>query len=83
MSAAISIQRLSSQDANFKQKLLASLSLPIADDAAIDAAVVNILKQVQSEGDNAILKFTKQFDRLNVKSAVSYTHLTLPTIYSV
>ena len=48
MSAAISIQRLSSQDANFKQKLLASLSLPIADDAAIDAAVVNILKQVQS-----------------------------------
>ena len=68
MSAAISIQRLSSQDANFKPKLLASLSLPMADDAAIDAAVVNILKQVQSEGDIAILNFTKQFDRLNVNS---------------
>ena len=68
MSAAIPIQRLRSQDANFKQKLLASLSLPMADDAAIDAAVVNILKQVQSEGDDAILNFTRQFDRLNVKS---------------
>ena len=68
MSAAISIQRLSSQDANFKPKLLASLSLPMADDAAIDAAVVNILKQVQSEGDIAILNFTKQFDRLDVNS---------------
>ncbi|QWD09288.1 histidinol dehydrogenase [Polynucleobacter paneuropaeus] len=68
MTVAISIQRLSSQDANFKPKLLASLSLPMADDAAIDAAVVNILKQVQSEGDIAILNFTKQFDRLNVNS---------------
>ncbi|MBT8621666.1 histidinol dehydrogenase [Polynucleobacter paneuropaeus] len=68
MTVAIPIQRLSSQDANFKPKLLASLSLPMADDAAIDAAVVNILKQVQSEGDIAILNFTKQFDRLNVNS---------------
>ncbi|QWD12811.1 histidinol dehydrogenase [Polynucleobacter paneuropaeus] len=68
MTVAIPIQCLSSQDANFKPKLLASLSLPMADDAAIDAAVVNILKQVQSEGDIAILNFTKQFDRLNVNS---------------
>ena len=68
MTVAIPIQRLNSLDANFKEKLLGSLSLPMADDAAIDSAVVNILKQVQSEGDIAILNFTKQFDRLNVNS---------------
>jgi len=68
MTVAISIQRLNSLDANFKEKLLGSLSLPMADDAAIDAAVVNILNQVKSDGDTAVLSFTKQFDRLNVNS---------------
>jgi histidinol dehydrogenase len=42
--------------------------LPIADDEAIDAAVVNILTQVKSEGDAAVLSFTKQFDRSNASS---------------
>jgi len=68
MTVATSIQRLNSLDANFKEKLLGSLSLPMADDAAIDAAVVNILNQVKSDGDTAVLGFTKQFDRLNVNS---------------
>ena len=68
MTVAIPIQRLNSLDANFKEKLLGSLSLPMADDAAIDAAVVNILNQVKSDGDTAVLGFTKQFDRLNVNS---------------
>ncbi|QWD46055.1 histidinol dehydrogenase [Polynucleobacter paneuropaeus] len=68
MTVAIPIQRLNSLDANFKGKLLGSLSLPMADDAAIDAAVVNILNQVKSDGDTAVLGFTKQFDRLNVNS---------------
>ncbi|QWC96981.1 histidinol dehydrogenase [Polynucleobacter paneuropaeus] len=68
MTVAIPIQRLNSLDANFKEKLLGSLSLPMADDAAIDSAVVNILNQVKSDGDTAVLGFTKQFDRLNVNS---------------
>jgi len=68
MTVAISIQRLNSLDANFKEKLLGSLSLTMADDAAIDAAVVNILNQVKSDGDTAVLGFTKQFDLLNVNS---------------
>ena len=40
----------------------------MADDEAIDAAVLNILAKVKSEGDAALLSFTKQFDRLNVAS---------------
>jgi histidinol dehydrogenase len=66
MSAEVKVKRLNSKDAGFKETLLASLSLPMADDEAIDAAVVKILSQVKSEGDAAVLSFTKQFDRLNV-----------------
>ncbi len=67
-SLQIKIKRLNSKDAGFKKILLSSLSLPMADDEAIDAAVVKILAQVKSEGDAAVLSFTKQFDRLNVAS---------------
>ena len=68
MSAEIKVKRLNSKDAGFKETLLSSLSLPMADDEAIDAAVVKILAQVKAEGDAAVLSFTKQFDRLNVAS---------------
>ncbi len=68
MSAQIKIKRLNSKDAGFKEILLSSLSLPMADDEAIDAAVVKILAAVKAQGDEAVLGFTKQFDRLNVNS---------------
>ncbi|QWD85414.1 histidinol dehydrogenase [Polynucleobacter asymbioticus] len=68
MSAQVKVKRLNSKDTGFKETLLSSLSLPMADDEAIDAAVVNILAKVKSEGDAAVLSFTKQFDRLNVSS---------------
>jgi histidinol dehydrogenase len=68
MSSQVQIKRLNSKDAGFRKTLLSSLSLPSADDAAIDAAVINILTAVQERGDDAVLDFTKQFDRLNVSS---------------
>jgi histidinol dehydrogenase len=68
MSVEIKVKRLNSKDAGFKETLLSSLSLPMADDEAIDAAVVNILAKVKTEGDTAVLAFTKQFDRLHVSS---------------
>ena len=68
MSAPIKIKRLNSQDVGFKETLLSSLSLPMADDEAIDAAAARILLAVKEKGDEAVLGFTKQFDRLNVAS---------------
>ena len=65
-SEEIKVKRLNSKDAQFKETLLSSLSLPMADDEAIDAVVVKILAEVNAQGDEAILAFTKQFDRLNV-----------------
>lgn len=66
--SAVHVKRLNSKDADFKEVLLSSLSLPMADDVAIDAAVVKILARVKEEGDAAVLDLTKQFDRLNVAS---------------
>ena len=66
MSAQIKVKRLNSQDVGFRETLLSSLSLPMADDEAIDAAVAKILFAVKNNGDEAVLDFTKQFDCLNV-----------------
>jgi histidinol dehydrogenase len=66
MSAQIKVKHLNSRDAGFKEILLSSLSLPMADDEAIDATVAKILLAVKDKGDEAVLGFTKQFDRLNV-----------------
>jgi histidinol dehydrogenase len=66
MPSSIQVKRLNSKDVGFRETLLSSLSLPTADDAAIDAAVVKILAAVKERGDAAVLEFTKQFDRLNV-----------------
>ena len=66
----IKVKRLNSKDAQFKDTLLSSLSLPMADDEAIDAVVVKILAEIKAQGDEAVLAFTKQFDHLNVASVV-------------
>lgn len=68
MSSPVKIQRLNSKDSGFRETLLSSLSLPMADDEAIDVAVVKILTAVKDKGDEAVLSFTKQFDRLGVAS---------------
>ena len=67
MPSPAQVKRLNSQDVGFRETLLSSLSLPMADDEAIDAAVVKILAAVKVRGDAAVLEFTKQFDRLNAE----------------
>ena len=68
MPSQLNVKRLNSNDAGFREILLSSLSLPTADDEAIDAAVVKILAAVKNKDDEAVLSFTKQFDRLSVAS---------------
>jgi len=84
MSAQVQLKRLNSKDAGFKETLLSSLSLPSADDVAIDAAVVKILSAVQERGDEAVISFTKQFDRLNISnvSELEIPHQELEQAYS-
>jgi histidinol dehydrogenase len=42
------------------------LSIPSADDHAIDQVVLGILERIEREGDAALLQYTQQFDRLAV-----------------
>jgi histidinol dehydrogenase len=65
---SVPVKRLNSQAAGFTETLLASLSLPMGEDQAIDIAVAQILAKVKSLGDVAVLEFTQQFDRLNVQT---------------
>ena len=62
----VTVQRLKSSDPGFQKTLLNSLSLPSADDQAIDAVVISILADIKVGGDEALIKYTKQFDRLSV-----------------
>lgn len=82
-SAPIKVKRLNSLEAGFKDVLLSSLSLPMGDDEAIDATVLEILAAVKSKGDEAVLGFTKQFDRLNVArvSELEISHKDLEQAY--
>jgi histidinol dehydrogenase len=64
--ATVKVRRLSSKEAGFEKTLLSSLSIPSADDQAIDQRVLAILEKIRQEGDAALLEFTKQFDRLAV-----------------
>jgi histidinol dehydrogenase len=64
--AIVKVRRLSSKEASFEKTLLSSLSIPSADDQAIDQRVLGILEKIRQEGDAALLEFTKQFDRLAV-----------------
>ena len=84
MSLPIKVKRLNSQDAGFRETLLSSLSLPMGDDEAIDAAVVKILAAVKEQGDAAVLNFTQQFDRLNVSqvSELEIPHQALEQAYN-
>ena len=53
----------------------------------INGIVEGILQEVKNHGDKAVCKYTERFDGFKPDpmqvSAVSYTHLTLPTICSV
>lgn len=69
------VNRLSTQDPEFDQTLTALLHVNAAEDDAIESAAAGILRAVRAEGDTAVLRFTKQFDRV---SASSVSELEIP-----
>jgi histidinol dehydrogenase len=65
------IQRLTTQDSAFQEKLLSVLAFDASEDEAIDQAVIKILDAVKKSGDQAVLEYTRQFDRLNVETVAA------------
>jgi len=60
---------LKTSDADFKAELGALLDRSTAAEASVETAVREILSQVRSRGDAALLEYTKRFDQLSVASA--------------
>ncbi len=59
------IARLATRDADFEAKLMALLAFERSQDPAIDDAVAAILADVKQRGDDAVLAYTRKFDRVN------------------
>lgn len=64
----LKIQKLSTTDAGFEAALHQLLAFEGAQDDKIDAVVADILNDVKRRGDDAVLEYTKRFDRLAVAS---------------
>jgi len=59
------IRRLSTTQASFDSELKALLAFETAQDDSVDAVVANILKDVKTRGDAAVLEYTNRFDKTN------------------
>jgi histidinol dehydrogenase len=62
---------LSTADPAFAASLDALIAFESAQDPAIDAAVAAIIDDVRARGDEALLEYTRRFDRLDATSASS------------
>ena len=65
----IQIKRLNSTDSDFQVSLERLLAFENAQDDAIEATVANILADMRSRKDAALIEYTNRFDKLSVSSA--------------
>jgi len=64
----IMMRRLTTANADFDAQLKLLLEVSEADTSAIEQTVAKILREVQESGDEAVLRLTQKFDRLQVAS---------------
>jgi histidinol dehydrogenase len=62
-------RRLSTRDADFDAKLEALLAFETAQDDSVDRAVADILESVRRRGDEALVDYTRRFDRWSPATA--------------
>ncbi|MFT5534654.1 MAG: histidinol dehydrogenase [Burkholderiaceae bacterium] len=60
----IQIRKLDSTEPDFLARLDAVLAFDASEDAAIDQTAATILAEVKRRGDEAVLEYTNQFDRV-------------------
>lgn len=71
----LDIRKLDSSADGFAKQLRDVLAFEASEDAAIDRAAAEILADVKTRGDAAVIEYTNRFDRL---SAADMTALELP-----
>lgn len=65
----IQIKRFNSTDSDFNSDLDKLLAFENAQDDAVDVTVANILADIRSRKDAALIEYTNRFDRLAIQSA--------------
>lgn len=65
----IQIKRFNSTDSDFSSCLDKLLAFENAQDDAVDVTVANILADIRSRKDAALIEYTNRFDRLAIQSA--------------
>ncbi|NLY15858.1 MAG: histidinol dehydrogenase [Gammaproteobacteria bacterium] len=75
MSKIPAVRRMNADDANFSAELDQLLSWENVSDAEVNQRVIDIIAQVRSRGDAAVLELTRQFDGLEV---TNFSQLELP-----
>jgi histidinol dehydrogenase len=66
---AIKMLRLDSSATNFEQQLKQRLAWDASDDLDIHQRVLEIIANVRSQGDQALIDYTNRFDRTQFKTA--------------
>jgi histidinol dehydrogenase len=64
----MNIKRFSSSDADFRHDLEQLLAFETAQDDQIDKVVADILRDVKTRGDEAVLEYTRRFDRVDAQT---------------
>ena len=65
----VQIRRLATTQSDFKNQLANVLAFEEKEDESINSVVANVLADVKTKGDKAVLEYTRRFDRLSVNSA--------------
>jgi len=66
----LAIQRLSTVEPDFLSNLKTLLAFEAAADENIERTVANILADVKTRGDAAVIEYTNKFDRLTAKAMI-------------
>ena len=64
----MNIRRFSSSDTDFRRDLEHLLAFETAQDDQIDKVVADILRDVKTRGDEAVLEYTRRFDRVETQT---------------
>ena len=67
-----SIRRLDAGSPGFSDELDRLLEWESVADLQVESAVADILQQVKSRGDEAVIEFTNRFDRRNLQNAADF-----------
>lgn len=66
---SVNVKRLNSLDSDFDQQLRELIAWEDVSDQRVNAVVSEVLADIRSRGDEALLEYTKQFDRRSLQSA--------------